>query len=140
MTPPYRFISFTALLLTSGTRKRPPQSGSVQTGFEEIKAKAELSSTFPPSRLLDNLGKGGLPDRLLLRDYLPHGDFTPTIYGIGNKANFEWNDDLGQTVPQRSSPGRPSGSYTFSYRVVSAVITERTMRPMVRPAALLLTP
>ena len=36
MTPPYRFISFTALLLTSGTRKRPPQSGSVQTGFGAI--------------------------------------------------------------------------------------------------------
>jgi hypothetical protein len=36
MPPPYRFISFTALLLTPGTRKRPPQSGSVQTGFEEI--------------------------------------------------------------------------------------------------------
>jgi hypothetical protein len=36
MTPPYRFISFTALLLTSGTRKRPPQSGSVQTGFADI--------------------------------------------------------------------------------------------------------
>ena len=33
MTPPYLFISFTALLLEPGTRKRPPQSGSVQTGF-----------------------------------------------------------------------------------------------------------
>jgi hypothetical protein len=32
MTPPYLFISF-ALLLTPGTRKRPPQSGFVQTGF-----------------------------------------------------------------------------------------------------------
>ena len=31
MTQPYLFISFTALLLTPGTRKRPPQSGSVQT-------------------------------------------------------------------------------------------------------------
>jgi len=29
MTPPYRFISFTPLLLTPGTRKRPPHSGSV---------------------------------------------------------------------------------------------------------------
>ena len=36
MTPPYLFISFTALLLTPGTRKRPPQSGSVQTGFGEV--------------------------------------------------------------------------------------------------------
>jgi hypothetical protein len=36
MTPPYRFISFTPLLLTPGTRKRPPQSGFVQTGFEEV--------------------------------------------------------------------------------------------------------
>jgi len=36
MTPPYRFISFTALLLTPSTRKRPPQSGSVQTGFEDM--------------------------------------------------------------------------------------------------------
>jgi hypothetical protein len=35
MTPPYLFISF-ALLLTPGTRKRPPQSGFVQTGFWEI--------------------------------------------------------------------------------------------------------
>jgi hypothetical protein len=35
MTPPYLFISF-ALLLTPGTRKRPPQSGFVQTGFGEI--------------------------------------------------------------------------------------------------------
>jgi len=36
MPPPYLFISFTALLLTPGTRKRPPQSGSVQTGMWEI--------------------------------------------------------------------------------------------------------
>ncbi len=36
MTPPYRFISFTPLLLTPGTRKRPPQSGSVQTGLGEM--------------------------------------------------------------------------------------------------------
>jgi hypothetical protein len=36
MTQPYLFLSFTALLLTPGTRKRPPQSGSVQTGFQEI--------------------------------------------------------------------------------------------------------
>jgi len=36
MTQPYLFISFTPLFLTPRTRKRPPQSGSVQTGFEEI--------------------------------------------------------------------------------------------------------
>jgi hypothetical protein len=36
MPQPYLFISFTALLLTPSTRKRPPQSGSVQTGFGEI--------------------------------------------------------------------------------------------------------
>ena len=36
MTPPYLFILFTALLLTRDTRKRPPQSGSVQTGFEDM--------------------------------------------------------------------------------------------------------
>jgi hypothetical protein len=36
MTQPYLFISFTALLLTPGTRKRPPQSGSVQTGMWEV--------------------------------------------------------------------------------------------------------
>ena len=41
MTPPYLFISF-ALLLTPGTRKRPPQSGFVQTGFEEIGVQAAL--------------------------------------------------------------------------------------------------
>jgi hypothetical protein len=35
MTPPYLFISF-ALLLTPGTRKRPPQSGFVQTGMWEM--------------------------------------------------------------------------------------------------------
>src|ERR1019366_5531742 len=35
MTPPYLFLSF-ALLLTPGTRKRPPQSGFVQTGMWEI--------------------------------------------------------------------------------------------------------
>jgi hypothetical protein len=33
MPQPYLFISFTALLLTPSTRKRPPQSGSVQTAF-----------------------------------------------------------------------------------------------------------
>jgi len=36
MTPPYLFISFTPLFLTPRTRKRPPQSGSVQTGFWEM--------------------------------------------------------------------------------------------------------
>jgi len=36
MPQPYLFISFTALLLTPSTRKRPPQSGSVQTGMWEI--------------------------------------------------------------------------------------------------------
>jgi hypothetical protein len=44
MTPPYRFISFTALLLTSGTRKRPPQSGSVQTGIPEAQYSAAFDS------------------------------------------------------------------------------------------------
>jgi hypothetical protein len=39
MTPPYPFISFTALLLTPSTRKRPPQSGSVQTGLWDISAQ-----------------------------------------------------------------------------------------------------
>jgi hypothetical protein len=43
MTQPYLFISFTALLLTPGTRKRPPQSGSVQTGIWEI-APAKFAS------------------------------------------------------------------------------------------------
>ena len=47
MTPPYRFLSFTALLLTPGTRKRPPQSGSVQTGFAEPWA----GSAFDGSKL-----------------------------------------------------------------------------------------
>ena len=52
MTPPYLFISF-ALLLTPGTRKRPPQSGFVQTGFEEIGVQAALRNiTFPPSNRL----------------------------------------------------------------------------------------
>jgi hypothetical protein len=39
MPQPYLFISFTALLLTPGTRKRPPQSGSVQTGFWEVSVR-----------------------------------------------------------------------------------------------------
>ena len=30
------FISFTALLQTPGTRKRPPRSGFVQTRFDEV--------------------------------------------------------------------------------------------------------
>src|SRR5664280_587040 len=42
MTPPYLFISF-ALLLTPGTRKRPPQSGFVQTGFEETGAQSAIT-------------------------------------------------------------------------------------------------
>jgi len=44
MPPPYLFISLTALLLTPGTRKRPPQSGSVQTGMWEITPKKSASS------------------------------------------------------------------------------------------------
>jgi hypothetical protein len=35
MTPPYLVISFTPLLLTSDTRKRPPRSGCVQTAFSD---------------------------------------------------------------------------------------------------------
>jgi hypothetical protein len=53
MPPPYLFISFTALLLTPGTRKRPPQSGSVQTGLEEIGLQEALHhAKCPSSRLL----------------------------------------------------------------------------------------
>jgi hypothetical protein len=44
MTQPYLFISFTALLLTPGTRKRPPQSGFVQTGFGEVSAFSSYAS------------------------------------------------------------------------------------------------
>jgi hypothetical protein len=35
MTSPYLFIALTSLLLTPRTRKRPPQSGSVQTGIQD---------------------------------------------------------------------------------------------------------
>jgi hypothetical protein len=63
MPPPYLSISVTALLLTPGTRKRPPQSGSVQTmlmgGFRRIllhvlpcRITPELSNTeFPDSKI-----------------------------------------------------------------------------------------
>jgi len=44
MPPPYLFISFPPLLLTPGTRKRPPQSGFVQTGFGEIRARTRFST------------------------------------------------------------------------------------------------
>src|SRR5271157_1302704 len=44
MTPPYLFISFTARLLTPSTRKRPPQSGSVQTGMWEVSAFSSYAS------------------------------------------------------------------------------------------------
>jgi len=47
MPPPYLFISFTALLLTPGTRKRPPQSGSVQTGMWEITPAKSASIRQP---------------------------------------------------------------------------------------------
>ena len=41
---------------------------SPETGFEEIRARAELSSsTLPRTGLRDNLREGGLVDRLLLR-------------------------------------------------------------------------
>ena len=50
MTPPYRFISFTALLLTSGTRERPPQSGSVQTGFGDMYHRRSPQQRNGPER------------------------------------------------------------------------------------------
>ena len=52
MTPPYLFILFTALLLTRDTRKRPPQSGSVQTGFEEPWAGSAFDGSKLPRRRL----------------------------------------------------------------------------------------
>jgi hypothetical protein len=53
MTPPYLFLSF-ALLLTPGTRKRPPQSGFVQTGMWEITPGKSASIRQPHwHRLLD---------------------------------------------------------------------------------------
>ena len=48
MTQPYLFISFTALLLTPGTRKRPPQSGSVQTGMWEITPQKHPATALAP--------------------------------------------------------------------------------------------
>ena len=51
MTPPYLFISFTALLLEPGTRKRPPQSGSVLNGHKmlgrrELKRKSRFTQIW----------------------------------------------------------------------------------------------
>src|SRR5271165_6456468 len=47
MTPPYRFLSFTAPLLTPGTRKRPPYYGFVQVWFEEMMPKGVNQGARP---------------------------------------------------------------------------------------------
>src|ERR1039458_6121650 len=98
MTPPYLFISFTALLLTPGTRKRPPQSGSVQTW---LRGSIELRFRPVGGQLLPNSISFCFPFRRRVRPIAGRCPCSPGAF------------DTPETTKAHHSSVRPPGQRQF---------------------------